>query len=113
MALCDVCEALDLKHTKHGESQLGEYSHILSQADGGCEGCKFFTGILKRSPSWNTRLSELPGHVVFLASQRLDVREPDKLDTRTYSADDKLFDVCVSEDYKGVLSSLGLTKYCC
>lgn len=103
MPLCTVCDALDLaQHDRGDEPRLGEYEEIHSRAKDGCEGCKFFCDILQSSQSWKERVSELSGHIVFLSSQRLDVKKPDKLDRRTYSCDDLLFDYTVSEDYTGM-----------
>jgi hypothetical protein len=105
MPLCTVCDALELGPTSRRdgtEPRLGEYDEMRSRAENGCEGCKFFCDILQSSNSWRERVSELSGKIIFLSSQRLDVRKPDRLDRSTYSCDDLLFDYTVSEDYTGM-----------
>jgi hypothetical protein len=104
MTLCDVCAELDPQSTQDEEARLGEYDEICKRALAGCEGCDFFRTILRNSHDWNHRLDELPGHIVFLDSQRLDVRAPDEVDVHTYSCDDLLFDVCTPEGVVGTYS---------
>ncbi|KAF4630042.1 hypothetical protein G7Y89_g8111 [Cudoniella acicularis] len=100
MTLCNVCEALDLSED---EVELGEYSEILAKANASCESCKFFTDILASSNRWSDELDKLPGRFVFLNSLRLDVRTPEQVENGhgSWSCDDLLFDVCVSENFSG------------
>lgn len=97
MALCEVCEALDINK----ESRLGEYTELITRAEAGCDACRFYCDILQNSGSWSHRLDKLHGNIVFLRSQRLDVRKPDRIGGRSYSCDDLLFDYVVPEDYAG------------
>jgi hypothetical protein len=95
MSLCKVCDALNLDEK---ETNLGEYNEILTRANNGCGGCRFFCDILLTSASWKDRISQLPGHIVFLSRKRLDVRKPEDINSRRWSCDDLLFDYCTSED---------------
>jgi hypothetical protein len=112
MSLCAACEALNLEsNSRRDASRLGEYDEMLTRADNGCKGCRFFCDVLQSSVRWKGRLSELPGQIVFLSSQRLDVRKPHKLDHISYSCDDLLFDYTVAEDYKGKFSQSNWSPY--
>ncbi|CAJ2511167.1 Uu.00g067920.m01.CDS01 [Anthostomella pinea] len=100
MPICEICNVLDIEDPR-AEFQLGEYSALVARADEGCNSCKFFCDVIQTSSRWRERLTEIPGHIVFLASRRLDVRKADRLDRRTYSSDDLELDICVPEDYVG------------
>jgi hypothetical protein len=102
MALCIVCDALTLE--KDDDTNLGAYDDMLFKAGEGCGGCKFFCDILHTSSRWKDKQSELGGHIVFLHSQRLDVKKPENITGSTWSCDDLLFDYCVSEDDTGRFS---------
>jgi hypothetical protein len=105
MSLCDVCVILNPELTENEEARLGEYNDMSKRADSGCRGCEFFCTIIRNSYRWKDRLNELPGHIVFLNSLRLDIRAPDEIDGRSYSSDDLLFDICTAEGVIGMLLS--------
>ncbi len=98
MTLCEVCESLDLDER---QSRLGEYTELVTRANTGCGACRFYCDVLQNSSQWSHALDKLPGNIVFLSSQRLDVRKPEELGRKSYSCDDLLFDYVVPEDYTG------------
>ena len=106
MPLCAVCDSIDVGAggigSMHPEAILGPYPELLARAEDGCEGCEFFCKILQSSLSWKDNLEELKERIVVFSSLRLDVRKPDELDSRSWSCDDLLFDVCVPEGYQGM-----------
>jgi hypothetical protein len=110
MSLCSVCSQLDIGLENTPDQILGQYGDILERSHGlgthydGCGGCAFFCAVLQTSNRWNSRVSELSGHTVVLASMRLDVRAPHEMDRRRYSIDDLLFDVCTEEESQGTLT---------
>lgn len=101
MTLCEICDGLEIDHNKHEDQRLGSWGELNERSATGCEGCTFFTTTLRTSDCWSHRPEDLRDRVVFLASLRLDCRKPDRLGTRTYSADDLLFDICSLENIKG------------
>lgn len=101
MTLCETCDTLEISHDK-GEQLLGTWDDLLDRSATGCEGCNFFTTILRISDHWSHRLEDLRDRVVFLDSLRLDCRKSDRLGVHTYSADDLLFDICGRESGEGM-----------
>ncbi|KAH8892614.1 HET-domain-containing protein [Thozetella sp. PMI_491] len=102
--LCGVCSTLVLEpKERRPDQQLGAYEEILKRSKStgsgraGCTGCAFFCDVLHTSNNWEHRRSELPGHIVFLHSLRLDVREPGKEGNTAWAVDDLLFDICREE----------------
>ncbi|KAK1148755.1 hypothetical protein N8T08_008640 [Aspergillus melleus] len=95
MTLCKTCESLPIG--EEDTAKLGEYNEVVSRADAGCDGCRFFITILQSSINWKCRLDELPGRVLFLEFLRLQVKKPTELSRSIYTLDDLNFDVCVPE----------------
>lgn len=101
MTLCEICNGLEIDHNKGEEQRLGSWKELVDRSAAGCEGCSFFTTVLTTSDYWSRRLEDLRDRVVFLDSVRLDCRKADRLNTRTYSCDDLLFDICSLENIEG------------
>lgn len=98
MSLCETCNALEIGHDVMEAQRLGSWEELVERSAAGCEGCSFFTTILKTSSWWGQRLEELRKTIVFLNSLRLDCRKPDCIDVGSYSADDLNFDICSQEN---------------
>ncbi|KAI9040727.1 putative HET domain protein [Aspergillus affinis] len=95
MTLCKTCDSLPIGETD--KATLGEYNELVSRADAGCDGCRFFIAVLQSSGTWKSRLEELPGKVLFLEHLRLQVKKPTELGRYRYTVDDLNFDICVPE----------------
>ncbi|PLB53432.1 HET domain protein [Aspergillus steynii IBT 23096] len=95
MTLCQTCDSLPMGDCD--ESNLGEYNELVSRAEAGCEGCRFFTTILQSSDGWKSRLDKLPGRVIVLDLLRLQAKDPTGLSRSTFTLDDLNFDICVPE----------------
>jgi hypothetical protein len=112
MALCEVCDSIDVGlggvGSIHPETVLGPYPELLTRAENGCEGCSFFCKILQTSNAWKGKLEELKERIVVFSSLRLDVRKPEELDGRSWSCDDLLFDICVAEGDEGMFCGSGV-----
>jgi hypothetical protein len=103
--LCSTCDSIDVgaggTGSRHPESILGPFTDLVSRAEAGCEGCSFFTRILSSSVVWKDHLEELNERVIVFHGLRLDARKKHKVEGRTWSCDDLLFDVCVEKGYLG------------
>jgi len=79
MGLCSVCSQLDLPPPIREVQILGPYDelHLKSQSLGpgraGCDGCKFFSAILRSSKRWCDRIPELSNSIIILVSNGLRV----------------------------------------